>query len=273
MSTINNQFELLGFTNNLTTTQKIANKRSRVSKVLVVAAVVLLATGAYFYGASTANTATKGAHNAFFREYSETGPSRRTTVLPNEGSLGRPLRTQPLLQTTTHKDQNAHVTFNLLAIPQKLKKVEGQDKEVLVDTNVVEGASALWGNLALLKGTKFVSKALNFVVFNPLNVPKAWISSDFEGKEALQGLTKGGASVTICIAGGQYPHCKQEGGEDYSCAAVKPGKDLDLTKIVNNNFGVIKYWMNKDCRLTARLTNAVTPLKFVKWGTGEGELK
>ena len=77
MNTTVNQFELLPFKDN--TFQK-APKRS-YTKVLAVAAVVLLATGAYFYGASTTKATN---HKGFFTEYSRQSPRRtygRTTTL------------------------------------------------------------------------------------------------------------------------------------------------------------------------------------------------
>ena len=158
MSTTTNQFELLDFTNN-TATQKVTNQRSRLSRALLITAVVLLATGAYFYGASTTQTTN---HKGFsypstsplsFRETSKVTPLRNyrgiNDAITTEGSLGRPLEARPQISGKNHQYQKDG--FVLVATP--LKKVsyydvtEGMEVTKLKTTRVATEGSSYCGAL------------------------------------------------------------------------------------------------------------------------------
>ena len=226
----NIQFESLNF---VAGSQKTL-RSSRLSKVVLVASVVLLVAGAYYYGANSAHAATHKSTTLFRSYYTP----RRESV----SAVRSPI--------VYHSGKQAdHFTF--LASPVQFGPNGPEPLSV-------RRRSLFWG--VNIKREAFVGpstaptaeiKALTFQKsFDDHGILTHW-SAEVTDQEYLDKLNKSEVLLVICVTGSQFSQCER--WNSY-CSFIHKTEEYngDLMKL--GNYGIIHYGADEDCNLSAKVT-------------------
>ena len=232
---INSQFESFNFVSGSHKTQSTP----RVKKVALVASVVLLLAGAYYYGAST--TKTPQVHNSttLFRSYtpsSDVISTSRRAPFSHFGGIDN--------------DEVNKKIFHLFADPAIFNDGFGKDLEVTPN-------AAFWG-LAFEEqklgqpNTEIPEiKALTFQrSINKKGVQTGWVANKIDDRELIKAISEEDVRLVVCVAGDQFQDCIKP---NYSCTPLQPAPGYKPELVKPGNLGMITYGMDQKCNLRASI--------------------